>query len=300
MPTVAAGPRGYRESVSWTVPRVLVVVLMVAACSRAAPPSMAAESEPMPAAAAPERTSASTPVAGSQGVESRHLVVEVDMAVEVANLDTFREDLLAVVAKLGGHVSDAQRSGRAGASRHASWTIRVPSARHEALVAEIEALGELTNASTSTQDVTAQVIDVDARIKSLQTAETRMLELVATQAGALSDVLAIERELARVRGEIESLQGQQRALRDRVALATIRVQAWERAVYDPAVATTFGERASRTLWRSWKSAVATVEALVLALIGLVPWSPAIVAVVALGFVWRRRRRRRRAAHERTA
>jgi len=252
----------------------------------------------MPTAAAPEQAAADTPTPDAQAVESRHLVVEVDIAVEVVDLDTFREQLLVAVAKLGGHVSDAQRSGRAGANRNASWTIRVPNARHEALVAEIEALGELTNASTSTQDVTAQVIDVDARIKSLQTAETRMLELVATQAGALSDVLAIERELARVRGEIESLQGQQRALRDRVALATLRVQAWERAVYDPAVATTFGERASRTLWRSWQSAIATVEALVLALIGLVPWSPAIVGVMALGLVWRRRRARRKALSHR--
>ena len=65
-------------------------------------------------------------------------------------------------------------------------------------------------------------MDTDARLRNLQRTETRLLELL-DQRGSLEDILAVERELARVRGEIESSTSQMKQLRERVSLATCHV-----------------------------------------------------------------------------
>ena len=83
-------------------------------------------------------------------------------------------------------------------------------------------LGELLGESVGSQDVTEQFVDLEARLRSLQTAEIRLLDLLDL-ADSVSEILIVENELARIRSEIERLTGQRNFLDRRVALATISV-----------------------------------------------------------------------------
>jgi len=76
----------------------------------------------------------------------------------------------------------------------------------------------------SNQEVTDQYIDLTARLKAARATEQRILQLLATRTGKLSDVLEAEQELERVRGEIESMDGQRVRMEHEVSYATVKVQ----------------------------------------------------------------------------
>ena len=78
--------------------------------------------------------------------------------------------------------------------------------------------------SRSNEEVSDQYVDLQARLKSARATEQRLIELLGTRTGKLQDVLEAERELARIRGEIESMQGQSALLVHRVNYATVQVE----------------------------------------------------------------------------
>ena len=120
---------------------------------------------------------------------------------------------------------------------------------------------------------------------------------MAKRGDEIKDVLALEAELARVREEIERMQGRLRYLTDRVALTTVEITAYERLGYQPPLATTFAGRISRTFWDSVGELRACCEALVLVVVGLAPWLAAWALAICLllgPLVWWARRRGRRA------
>src|SRR5581483_9930731 len=108
--------------------------------------------------------------------------------------------------------------------RQATVTLRIPSANLSAALAELRAVGErVTQENQSTQDVTADYTDVQSNIRNLQASETQILSLM-DRATTVDQILALQRELTNVRGQIERLQGRQRVLENQTALATITLQ----------------------------------------------------------------------------
>ena len=111
----------------------------------------------------------------------------------------------------------------------ANLTIRVPQEQFSTALERLRRLGTAVTEQVGVQDVTADVVDLEARLRSAQREEESLLSLLDRVTG-VADVLAIERELARVRTEIERFEGQLQFLEDRVALATISVFLFTRAV----------------------------------------------------------------------
>lgn len=99
--------------------------------------------------------------------------------------------------------------------------------------------GRLTSATTSVEDLTRSILDTDARLKAQTTLRTRLEGLLATRNAELPDLLALERELARVQGEIESATANLRALRARVSMSVVDInyasqqQAVSRSAFAP-------------------------------------------------------------------
>lgn len=84
-----------------------------------------------------------------------------------------------------------------------------------------EAGGEITQRSTSAEDLTRQIVDTGARLEAQETLQRRLMELLERRDGSLSDLLAIERELAQVTGNIESIRAQLKTLRLRVSMSSL-------------------------------------------------------------------------------
>ena len=131
-------------------------------------------------------------------------------------------EVRAIAEGLGGFIEHLSSSGRA-ASQQANITIRVPQDRFSTAVERLMALGEVQNQThQGSEDVSERFIDLNARLKSAEREEQSLLSLLERTL-KVNEILTVERELNRVRLEIERLQGQLNFLERRVDLATISV-----------------------------------------------------------------------------
>ena len=117
----------------------------------------------------------------------------------------------------------------------------------------------------------AQWVDLDARLRNAHRTEERLTELLAQKSDSLEDVLAVERELARVREEIETQEAQRRGLDAQVAMSTLTLSARVETPFETAVAIGFGDEAARTLSGSLSLMAKTARAGALVLVALAPW-----------------------------
>lgn len=124
----------------------------------------------------------------------------------------------------GGYLQSLSTQSQAGSARSLSATFRVPVTQMDTLLADLRKLGHVTSEQQNNADVTSEYVDLDARLKNERATEQRLIDLLATRTGKLEDVLDVERELARVRGDIESMDAQRTLLLHRVDYATVDVQ----------------------------------------------------------------------------
>ena len=127
----------------------------------------------------------------------------------------------AVVAG-GGYIS-ASRQATTDDGVVATVTYRIPVDRWEQTLTQLRGLSiKVLDEQTEALEVTGQVVDLDARIRNLQASE-RAMQGIAAQTTAIKDVLSVQAELTRLRGEIEQLTAQRDDLNDRAALGTMAV-----------------------------------------------------------------------------
>lgn len=204
---------------------------------------------------------------------------QIEIIVEDLSLAQQRmTKLINAVQEKGGYLSHQEITGTAGYQRRGTWTIRIPLAQFEGFVVEIETLGELERNSRDAQDVTEAYTDLEARLRNKKSSEERLLSHLA-KASELKDTLELEREISRVRGEVEQLQGQLNVLKNKSDLATVTVTLTERKGYVPPTKPTFGTLVSRTFFNSWQGLVTFGQALALIAVALFPW------LVVLGIAW---------------
>ena len=154
-------------------------------------------------------------------VAERKVISTGFISLEVELVPEATANVRSIAEGLGGFVEQMSASG--GEERQqASITIRVPQGQFFTALDRLLELGEVWSQDVGSEDVTEEFIDLEARLKSVLREERSLLSLL-DKADKVSDVLTIERELSRVRSEIERLQGRLNFLERRVDLATITV-----------------------------------------------------------------------------
>jgi hypothetical protein len=156
----------------------------------------------------------------------------------------------------------------------------------------LKGLGKVEDVSVSADDITDQYYDLQIRMENQKRLEKRLLELLNRQTNKLSDLLEVERELARVRTQIDSMEGRKRLWDNQVAYSTLYVNVYEPM---PAIAGDDGG-AFRTLMRSFGEAA---NNFVLMIAGIIAASGAIIPLIAVFVfviwlmlkIWRRRKRK---------
>ncbi len=237
------------------------------------------------------------PAAVDPATAGRQIIHRASLVLRVEDFGQTERKLDELVKAAGGYVAQFREERSSGTQRGGRWTVRVPVATFSQFVEQVGQLGIAEQRETQADDVTEEYVDLGARLKNKQQLEARLLELVAKRGDEIKDVLALETELARVREEIERMQGRLRYLTDRVALTTVEITAYERLDFQPPVATTFAGRISQTFWDSVSALRECGEACVLVVVGLAPWlmSMSLAILLLLGsLVWWARRRSRRA------
>lgn len=269
-------------------------------------PGIASEEAARGLAGAPDAAAGAGADASKLASDERLIILDKTLRMQVEDVPGSVEGIRALTAKYKGIVTNLQvssddespvYSASGDGAVLAGWvTVRVPNAQFDAFVADASKLGKVLRQSQNSQDVTQEHVDLKARLGNLRAEEKRLREFFAS-AKKVSEMLEIERELSRVRGEIESLDAQVKYLERQAAMATVTFELVEpKPVVRPQ-----GEDWGfvDALTQSVRAFVGTVNGLIvllgpLAAIGLLVILPAWLVVRA---VMRRRRARSAAAEE---
>jgi hypothetical protein len=195
--------------------------------------------------------------AGAFDPASRLIVRTGQASIEVDSLVPSMAALRRIVQRVGGFVADASVQSGRNQLRSATLELKVPAARFDELTEGLEPLGRLQFVNVGAEDVSEEFVDLTARVVNGRRLEDRLIELLRTRTGKLQDVLSVERELARVREEIERMEGRLRFLKTSAQLSTLSVNLFEPP---PIVASQPGRsvigEALKTAWRNFVGVVA--------------------------------------------
>jgi hypothetical protein len=183
---------------------------------------------------------------------SRLIVRTGQASIEVDSLESAMAELRRIVQRVGGFVADASVQSGRNQLRSATLELKVPASRFDELTVGLEPLGRLQFVNVGAEDVSEEFVDLTARAANGRRLEDRLVELLRTRTGKLQDVLSVERELARVREEIERMEGRLRFLKTSAQLSTLSVNLYEPP---PIVASHPGRsviaEAFKTAWRNF-------------------------------------------------
>ncbi len=149
----------------------------------------------------------------------RMVIRTASMTVRVDKPEAHAEQVLALAKEVGGFVVDSSSNGGHG-WESVGATLRVPASQFDATLARLRGMGAVTHEQIQGQDVTDEYVDLGARVANQRRLEQRLLALM-DGAASVKDALEVEKELARVRGEIERAEGRRKGIEDRVSLSTI-------------------------------------------------------------------------------
>jgi len=152
------------------------------------------------------------------------IVRGASVSVVTKDFDLSRTQLDAIQHRRGGYAAGLQVEAPAGAGRTLTASLRIPADQLDSTLAEVKKLGRVEHESQSGEEVTAQYVDLNARLSNSRNTEQRLVEVLNQRTGKMADILAVENEIARVRGEIEQMEAERKSLEHRVAYAELQVE----------------------------------------------------------------------------
>lgn len=211
-----------------------------------------------------------------------------EMTIELDNVGKAVERVTRMARVAGGWVSATTHTSPGEGVAETRLTLRVPAPRFAAVHDSLAMLGDVVLESTRSQDVGREFVDLEARLANSKR-EEEVIAALFKREGKIGDVLQVERELARVRGEIEQCEGQLRFLKDQVAFSTLSLRLMSRRPeIERKVA---GWHLGFHVLRAWHMLVAVARALTYAAIyGAIVLGPlGLLAFVVLRILAARRR-----------
>jgi uncharacterized small protein (DUF1192 family) len=139
----------------------------------------------------------------------------------IEKLELARAEMERILKAHGGYMGQLAVSAESGSARSLTATLRIPANQLEATLAELRTLGRVIEESQSGEEVTQQYVDLMARLSNARATEKRLVEVLQTRTGKVHDVLEVEREIARVREEIERMDAERKTMENLVQFATL-------------------------------------------------------------------------------
>ena len=221
---------------------------------------------------------------------SRKIVYTASVEMESTDYDTTRQGILDAVEAAGAYLESSYQYGNAqDANRSAQYTVRVPVENYASLLTSLGETGNVLSQSESTDDITSNYIDVEARLTALEAQRDRLNQL-ADQAETTADLLEIESQLSDVQYQIESYTGQLRAMQDQVTYSTVDIYLSEVATLTP-TGITFADRLAEAFFGGWRAFASLVQNVFLAVVYLMPLILVAAVIIVLCVLAGRRRAR---------
>jgi len=164
------------------------------------------------------------PTPAAAAIHQPMIARSVSLTIITKDFASSRASLEAILARHHGYSAQLTASTAENAPRSITASLRVPANELAAALAELKTLGHVETESQSGEEVTQQHADLVARLKNSRETEQRLQAILLQRTGKIADVLAVEEEISRVRGEIEQMEAEQKSLEHRVDFATIELR----------------------------------------------------------------------------
>jgi hypothetical protein len=232
--------------------------------------------------------------AGRTAVQTRKVISVGSVSLEAADLSAAREEIDRLLGRYGGRVTDEETvNDDDGEPERSTLRLRVPSVRFDAMMGAFDDLATVTRTDREAADVTTEVIDVDARIRTQEVSLERLRRFLG-EARDVGSMIRLESEIAQREADLGSLRAQQEYLEDQTSLATIKVDLTRaprdgQDVGDPLEDAGF----LSGLRTGWDALVDVVVVTGTVLGALTPFAVVLALVGVPGWLWLRATRRRR-------
>ena len=214
-------------------------------------------------------------------VEGRMIIYNGHISLETDEIDGTLNRIRSLAEGYGGYVAGTSRS-MIGNQAVADITIRIPQSRFRSAIDDIVNYGRVIDERTTSEDVTEQYIDLKARLKNLEILEESLADLL-NRTATVEEILKVEQELARVRGEIDSLQGQLNYLERSVTMSMIKVSLRE----PPSPFTPPGMDWGETFETAIRGLFAVVSGLIILIVAILP----LIVIIGIPAYYLQRRKR---------
>ena len=267
-----------RLGVATKVVLLLCVVLMLGGCGSSgeeatyAPP--ATEAAPQAASKQEQGATGGGGAMPSSTDLARKIIYTAEVSMVVEKLNPAQQKLMELVRKSGGYIAETNIDGASGTPRNGRWKVRVPVAGYQNFLDAVSRIGEVQTLTTGSSDVSEEYYDIEARLRNKRVEEKRLIDHLNRSTGKLSEILQVEKEISRVRGEIEQMQGRMRVLQNLTSLTTVTVNIQEVKDYVPPTPPTFGTEIARSFSGSFEGLINFGKGLVLLAVALLPWAVA--------------------------
>ena len=197
--------------------------------------------------ASAEIAQARQPETPAPELANRKLIRNATVELEIASFDDAVQKITAFANEEHGYVATTNSQKQANGKLRGQVIVKVLPENLDRLLQKLRGLGELKNQTLGTEDVTKAYFDTDARLKNAHVMEQRLIDMLNTKTGKVSDLLQVEKELGRVREEIEKMQGELKYWYSQVQFATVTISLAEKDMEEPA-AFLLKERAQLALY----------------------------------------------------
>jgi anti-sigma factor RsiW len=187
--------------------------------------------ESVPISSAAEPSSAETP---APEVTNRKLIRNANVELEIVSFNDAVQKITAFATEERGYVATTNSQKQANGKLRGQVIVKVLPENLDRFLQKIRGLGELKNQTLGTEDVTKAYFDTDARLKNARVMEQRLIEMLKTKTGKVSDLLQVEKELGRVREDIEKMQGELKYWDSQVQFAKVTISLEEKDMEEPA------------------------------------------------------------------
>ncbi len=170
----------------------------------------------------------------ASALANRKLIRNAQVQLEIVGFDAAVQKITAFANEERGYVATTTSEKQANGKLRGRVVVKIVPENLDRFLPKIRGLGELKNQALGSEDVTKAYFDTDARLKNARVMEQRLIDMLKTKTGKVSDLLQVEKELARVREEIEKMQGELKYWDSQVQLATVTISLAEKDMEEPA------------------------------------------------------------------
>ena len=182
-----------------------------------------------------EMASTSVPaVALPAALANRKLIRNATVDLEIVSFDDALQKITAFANEERGYVATTSSEKQANGKLKGQIIVKVLPENLDRFLQKLRGLGELKNQTLGTEDITKAYFDTDARLKNARVMEQRLIDMLKKKSDDINDLLQVEKELGRVREQIEQMQGELKFWDSQVQFATVTISLAEKDMEEPA------------------------------------------------------------------